>query len=182
MTNVTGYLLNAQGTPLPSKKVVFTPLSTPAVESANLQVVIASNLIEATSANNGYFTVSLKKGDYRVTIDDTDVFNIAVATDSGSVAIGSIVTQSLFYIPVTVFQTQRLYTQVTAGLITGAVNSVNTVFLTEFNYVAGSLRVHLNGLRMKPGASNDFQETGDRQFTMTSAPLTDDVLVVDYLK
>lgn len=182
MTNVSGYLYNAQGTPLPSRKVVFTPLSTPAIEAVNLQVVIASNLIEATSTNSGYFEMALKKGDYRVTIDDADVFHIAVVTDSGSVAIGSIVTENLFYIPVTVHETQRLYTPVTDGQVNGAVNGVNATFTVEFQYVTGSLRVYRNGVRQKLGADNDFQESGDRSFTLATPLLTEETLVVDYLK
>jgi hypothetical protein len=41
-----------------------------------------------------------------------------------------------------------------------------------------TLAVYLNGLRQRP--TTDFTITSSTQFTMTSAPLTDDTLLTDY--
>ncbi len=182
MTTVSGYIRNAQGTPLPSKKVVFTPLNTPAIEVADLRYVVASNSITAITANTGFFTVDLKKGDYRVTIDDQDIFSIAVISDSGSVSIGSIVRENLFYIPVNVAEAQDTYVPIINGTISGAIGNGNRDYTVQYNYVAGSLAVYLNGQRLRPGADNDYVEVSNNLFRMNDAPLTGDVLLVDYRK
>lgn len=60
----------------------------------------------------------------------------------------------------------------------GAVNSSNTAYTTAAAFQTGSLRVYHNGIRLKGGAV-DFTE-GTQGFTMVTAPITGDVLLVDY--
>lgn len=64
---------------------------------------------------------------------------------------------------------------------TGSVNGSNTAFTTSSNYIAGSLEVYKNGIRLKAGSGNDYTETGTNSFTMATAPLTGAQLLVDYL-
>jgi hypothetical protein len=66
--------------------------------------------------------------------------------------------------------------------ITGLRNSSNKVFTTSFNFVSGSTRVFVNGLRYSLGASYDYQETGTNQITFANAPDNGDLLIIDYLK
>lgn len=66
--------------------------------------------------------------------------------------------------------------------ITGLRNSSNKVFTTSFNFVSGSTRVFVNGLRYSLGASYDYQETGANQITFANAPDNGDLLIIDYLK
>ncbi len=66
--------------------------------------------------------------------------------------------------------------------IIGARNSVNGVFQTSFNFVAGSTKVFRNGLRMTKGAGYDYTETGANQITFTSPPDNGDLLIIDYIK
>lgn len=61
---------------------------------------------------------------------------------------------------------------------TGLVNGVNTSYTTPNVYSPNSLRVFLNGQRLKPG--EDYYETSGG-FVMYSAPLTGDLLLVDYV-
>jgi hypothetical protein len=62
----------------------------------------------------------------------------------------------------------------------GLVNSSNTAFTTASIFQTGSLRVYLNGVRLK-GGGIDFTEAGGLQaFTMVTAPTTGDLLLVDY--
>lgn len=62
----------------------------------------------------------------------------------------------------------------------GSVNSSNTAFTTASVFASGSLRVYRNGLRLK-GSGNDFSESATLNgFTMTTAPTTGDLLLVDY--
>lgn len=63
----------------------------------------------------------------------------------------------------------------------GSVNGSNTAFTTGSNYIAGSLEVYKNGIRLKAGAGNDYTENGSSGFTMLTAPATGTQLVVDYL-
>jgi hypothetical protein len=61
---------------------------------------------------------------------------------------------------------------------TGAVNSVNLIFTTSAIYKAGSLSVYVNGLRQKKTAF--WTETTSTTFTMNQAPITGDLVTVDY--
>jgi hypothetical protein len=77
--------------------------------------------------------------------------------------------------------TVNLYTDYD-NTIAGSRNSVNTVFQTSFNFVSGSTRVFVNGLRYSKGASYDYQETAANQITFTTAPDLGDLIVIDYIK
>lgn len=61
----------------------------------------------------------------------------------------------------------------------GSINGSNTSFTTASVFNSGSLRVYLNGQRLTSGSSNDYVET-TQGFTMEYAPITGDVLRVDY--
>jgi hypothetical protein len=60
----------------------------------------------------------------------------------------------------------------------GAVNSSNTTFTTASRFQPGALRVYQNGIRLK-GGTEDYTE-GTQGFTMAVAPVTGDLLLVDY--
>ena len=60
----------------------------------------------------------------------------------------------------------------------GSVNSSNTTFTTASRFQPGSLRVYHNGIRLKAGTT-DYAE-GTQGFTMVTAPITGDILLVDY--
>lgn len=66
--------------------------------------------------------------------------------------------------------------------ITGLRNSSNKVFTTSANFVSGSTRVFVNGIRYSRGASYDYTETGANQITFTNAPDSGDLITVDYIK
>lgn len=71
----------------------------------------------------------------------------------------------------------------TYGLLAGAVNGVNTVYTTsQGGYSSGSLTVYLNGLMQLQGPADDWQETtpGAGTFTFAIAPLTGDIITVQY--
>jgi hypothetical protein len=61
---------------------------------------------------------------------------------------------------------------------TGTIDGSNTSYTLAGTMVSGSLKVFLNGVRMK-GGGTDYTE-GTNAFTMTVAPLTGDILLVDY--
>lgn len=61
----------------------------------------------------------------------------------------------------------------------GMQNGINLLFQTTVGFRAGTLQVHLNGLRVKSGL--DYTEgPGANQFTMHYAPWQRDELLVDY--
>lgn len=66
--------------------------------------------------------------------------------------------------------------------ITGARNSSNKVFTLSQNYVSGSTRVYLNGIRYTPGGGYDYTETGVNEITFINAPDSGDLITVDYIK
>lgn len=61
----------------------------------------------------------------------------------------------------------------------GSINSSNTAYTTAATYATGSLKVYLNGQRLAPGSGIDYVEV-TQGFTMQYAPVTGDVLLVDY--
>ena len=65
---------------------------------------------------------------------------------------------------------------------TGVPNGILVIFTTLSPYVAGTLKVHRDQLTMQP--SVDFTETDvdAGTFTMTSAPVTGEVVWCDYIK
>jgi hypothetical protein len=69
-------------------------------------------------------------------------------------------------------------TAVLGEVPSGAVNGVNTTFTTVGNFVSGSLAVFVNGVRLKN--TLDYNVTGANAFQMVAAPLTGDLLTVDY--
>jgi hypothetical protein len=69
---------------------------------------------------------------------------------------------------------------------TGTINGTNKIFTTASVFVAGTLRVYLNGQRLVEGATEDYEETDTDEITMAdapkSAPGNPDVIIVDYIK
>lgn len=61
---------------------------------------------------------------------------------------------------------------------TGSINGTNTTFTLPTGFVASTLKVYKNGVRMKPGG-DDYTATSTG-FTMTTAPATGTVLLCDY--
>ena len=61
---------------------------------------------------------------------------------------------------------------------TGSINGTNKAFTLPTGFVASTLKVYKNGVRMKPGG-NDYTATSTG-FTMTTAPATGTVLLCDY--
>jgi hypothetical protein len=70
---------------------------------------------------------------------------------------------------------------VTEETPSGSVNGVNTTYTLANTPTTGTLRLHLNGLRLKSGAGNDYT-ISTNTITMTTAPVSGDVLIADYLK
>jgi phage baseplate assembly protein W len=60
----------------------------------------------------------------------------------------------------------------------GAVNGINKAYATANPYTPNQLAVFLNGLRQR--RVNDFNETGNQSFSFLNAPLSGDILSVDY--
>lgn len=71
-------------------------------------------------------------------------------------------------------------TEVIGEVPSGAINGTNKNFATASNFLAGTLAVYLNGVRQKLGL--DFTAGINNTFQMTDAPITGDILTVDYFK
>lgn len=62
----------------------------------------------------------------------------------------------------------------------GSINGTNVNFTTASTFASGSLEVYLNGQKLTSGSGNDYVEVSGG-FTMQYAPLTGDVIRVNYL-
>lgn len=84
------------------------------------------------------------------------------------------------------------YVQDTAGTLSptnfvteetpsGSINGSNTAFTLANTPTAGTVKLYLNGVRQKSGAGNDYT-ISTNTITMTTAPVSGDVLIADYMK
>lgn len=63
----------------------------------------------------------------------------------------------------------------------GSINGSNTAFTLANTPTAGTVKLYLNGVRQKSGAGNDYT-ISTNTITMTTAPVSGDVLIADYMK
>jgi hypothetical protein len=63
----------------------------------------------------------------------------------------------------------------------GTINGSNVTFNLANTPTAGTLKVYLNGLRLKSGAGNDYT-LSTNIITFATAPISGDVILVDYMK
>ncbi len=61
----------------------------------------------------------------------------------------------------------------------GTMNDINVTFILAFTPVAGSVKLHWNGMRLKVGVGFTISSA---TITMTIAPSSGDTLVADYRK
>ena len=66
--------------------------------------------------------------------------------------------------------------------ITGSRNSSNTTFTLSSNFVSGTTKVFVNGLRYTRGAGYDYTESSTNQIIFTNPPDSGDLLIVEYIK
>lgn len=66
--------------------------------------------------------------------------------------------------------------------VVGVQNGINKVFQTSHNFVSGSTQVFLNGLRQFKGSDKHYTETGSNEITFIEAPVSDDDIIIDYIK
>lgn len=66
--------------------------------------------------------------------------------------------------------------------ITGIKNGLNTNFSTSSNFVTGTTKVYLNGLRLTMGVGYDYIEVSNNQITLDYSPVASDRLIIEYEK
>ena len=92
----------------------------------------------------------------------------------------------------TLGSTSVTYVQDTAGTLSptnfvteetpsGSINGSNVTFTLANTPTSGTLKLYLNGVRQKSGAGNDYT-ISTNTITMTTAPVSGDVLIADYMK
>ncbi len=92
---ITGNLQNTSGNPY-ATNALFAPLSTPLASGNN---TIASTSTNVVAAANGSFSVTLKQGNYLVTIGNVrhDSFVISVPNDANTYNLNSVITNALTF-------------------------------------------------------------------------------------
>ena len=70
---------------------------------------------------------------------------------------------------------------VTEETPSGSINGSNTAYTLANTPTSGTLKLYLNGIRLKSGAGNDYT-LSTNTITMTTAPISGDVLLADYMK
>lgn len=67
-------------------------------------------------------------------------------------------------------------------ILTSQIDGLTDSFTTSFNYVAGTLKIYVGGLRQSPGGSLDYTETGANSFQLNYTPFSGEKMIVDYIK
>ena len=70
---------------------------------------------------------------------------------------------------------------VTEETPSGTINGVNVTFTLANTPTSGTLKLYLNGLRLKSGAGNDYT-LSTNIISFTTAPISGDVIIADYMK
>lgn len=92
----------------------------------------------------------------------------------------------------TLGSTAVVYVQDTSGTLSttnfvteetpsGTINGVNVTFTLSTTPTSGTLKLYLNGVRLKSGAGNDYT-LSTNIISMTTAPISGDVLLADFMK
>lgn len=72
--------------------------------------------------------------------------------------------------------------QVNNEILSSQINGITDSFNTSFNYVAGTLKIYVGGLRQSPGVGLDYTETGANSFELNYVPISGEKMIVDYTK
>src|SRR5438067_2394744 len=113
-SSITGNLRNTSGNPY-ATNALFTPLSTPQADGAN---IIASTPTNVIAAADGSFSVTLKQGNYKVNIGNVpnDTFVISVPNDSSTYSLTALISTQLTYnYPVSPIYEQKINRAVANG-------------------------------------------------------------------
>jgi hypothetical protein len=70
---------------------------------------------------------------------------------------------------------------VTEEVPSGNINGSNTTYTLAYTPTSNTLKLYLNGVRLRSGAGNDYT-ISTNIITMTTAPISGDVLLADYMK
>lgn len=62
------------------------------------------------------------------------------------------------------------------------IDGIETEFTLLNNFIGGTIRVYLNGLRQQKGVGNDYIEVAPNKFQFVIAPDIGDIILVDYIK
>lgn len=63
---------------------------------------------------------------------------------------------------------------------TGLINGINAVFTSTYLFIPETLRVHVNGIKLKP--FDEYVSTGMNTITLLVSPEVSDIILIDYKK
>ena len=66
--------------------------------------------------------------------------------------------------------------------LSSQIDGILTTFTIANNYVGGTIKIYLNGLRLQSGVGKDFEKLAPNQIVMSFAPEVGDILIADYIK
>lgn len=132
---------------------------------------------------SGYVPIPDNAEVIRITAKSSDTLTIQ-REQEGSSARTIVVGDEVYGMAVTAKMIRDIQEATQVSLVTretptGTINGSNTAFTLADTPSSGSERVYLNGVLQNQGASNDYTISGNT-ITFITAPLTGDILLVDY--
>lgn len=148
-------------------------------KDANLQSQITTN----TNALPGKEDVANKRNDLSNPNSTTYPTTKAVADAIGEVDTDiTNITNEITTITQEITNIQQTAEVKTEYRLTGPQDGSNNRFSTVHEFVAGSTKLYLNGVRQFAGVGKDYIEDNDTQVLLAVPPAVDDNLTIDYIK
>lgn len=66
--------------------------------------------------------------------------------------------------------------------LSSQITGSNTEFTLLNDYVGGTIRLYLNGLRQQKGVGEDYTEVDPNNIDFEIVPEVDDIILIDYIK
>lgn len=138
--------------------------------TSQIQVVAADSTLNVSSS--GVKLAALASANILVGNGSGVATGVAMSGD------GTLSNTGALTLAATVMKTANF---VTNEVPSGTINGSNTAFTLANSPTAGTVSLYLNGVRLQPGAGNDYTISG-ATITMLYAPATGDQLLADYRK
>jgi hypothetical protein len=139
------------------------------------QIVAGSNVTISPAGGTGVVTINASGGSSTPSLNDLSNVTITSPVNGQLLRYNSGIWEN--WTPINlgpVFKIDYDYN------IVGARDGINTNYSTSSDFVTGTTRVYLNGVRLTRGVGYDYVEVSNNQITLDYSPVSSDRLIIEY--